>query len=335
MKLLLPPLALFLFSASVRDEVALAYAPAEGTVLRRVFEAKAEYHLTGMSASVNGEEIESDGELPEDSSSFLEHIAVSDTLGATEDGRPAELVRTFDELSQEDTNGAEESANALVSSLQGRKVRFAWDAEAAAFKAEAADGQDLDESQAEDLAEDMDLRLVLPAKAVEVGDEWELDARLYLAFMWPSGLLDFHAEGDEPGDDEFARETIENLAGSGSARLSELREEDGVRVAVIQVELEITTSSDSVLAELEQDGELVHPELTIEVAISRKLSGTILWDLEHGHALSAELECEAERKQTRSWTLTGEHDGEELSAEVEEALLYEGTIHYSATVERQ
>jgi len=338
MKLLLLPVALCLFSSSVRDDVALAFAPEEGTVLKRVFEAKAEYHLTDMTAEVNGKAIERDGALPEDSSSFTEHIAVTDTLGAIQGGRPAELVRTFDELSQEDSRGGDEEASStLVSPLKGRKVRFAWDADSKGYKAEAADDQDLDEGVGEWLAEDMDLRLVLPKKAVAVDDEWELDPKLYLAFMWPGGLLDFHSEGEEPSGDEneFSRETIQRLEGSGTAKLAELREEDGVHVAVIHVELEITTDSDSVVPALEQDGEVVHPELNVAVAIERKLTGTILWDLDHGHARSAELDCEAKRKQTRSWTLTGEQeDGEELSADVVEGLVYEGTIHYSATIER-
>jgi hypothetical protein len=268
--------------------------------------------------------------------SFVEHIAVTDALNKVADGRPTELVRTFDELTQENTDsaGEKESSSTYESPLAGRKVRFTWDADAERYDVEAADDGELDEELAAWLAEDLDLRLVLPAKEIEPGDEWELDPKLYLAFMWPSGLLDFHPEDQEPdeGDRAPSRQTIEHLAGSGTARLEEVREEDGVRVAVIQVEFELTTGSESTLPAIEDE----RPEVKIEVEIERKVKGTILWDLEHGHAHSAALECDASRLTTESGTISGEgEDGEELSAEIEQSNLLEGTIHYTATIERE
>jgi len=339
MKLLLPPLALFSLASSAHDGIALRYAPEEGTVLERTFLAEAKYHLADMSASIDGEALDRPDELPDYRMGFEEHITVTDTLRSIAAGRPAELVRTFDELRQESTDsvGEEETESTLSSHLQGRSVTFRWDDDEERFTAEASDDEELDDSVAEWLAEDMDLRLVLPAEEVDVGDEWEIDPKLYLAFMWPSGLLDFRAEdAQEPSDDERAmsRQTIERMEGSGTARLEEVREEDGVRVAVLHVELEITTGSDSVLPAL-SEGELERPEITIEVEIERTLEGTILWDLEHSHALSAELECEASRLHTESWTVSGEREGEEVEAEVEQARLLEGTIRYTATIERQ
>lgn len=339
MKLLLAPLALLLLS-STRDELALRYAPEEGTVLKRTFVAEAEYHLADLSASIDGEPLDRPEELPDFRMGFEEHIVVTDTLRSLADGRPAELLRTFDELRQDstDSSGDEEVESTMTSSLQGRTVAFRWDDDEEHFTAEAADEEDLDESLAEWLAEDMDLRLVLPDEEVEVGDEWVIDPKLYLAFMWPSGLLDFRAEDAEEPDDEgraMSRQTIENLEGKGSARLEEIREEDGVRVAVIAVELEITTASESVLPAL-SEGEFERPEITIEVEIERSLEGTILWDLEHGHALSAELECAASRLHSESWTATGENEeGDTIEAEIEQARLLEGTIKYTATIERQ
>lgn len=344
MKLLLPPLALLLLAAIPRDEATIVFAPTEGTVLKRSFDAEASYELTELAASFDGQELEHEGELPDYSSRFKEHIVVTDTLGSVEDGRPTEIERTFDELGQENTDSAgdEELHTELESDLQGRTVRFQWDEDEGRYAVESADdGDALDEGIARWLAEDMDLRLVLPGKEVEVGDEWEVDPRLYLAFMWPGGLLDFHAEGEEPSDEERALsgQTIENLEGSGTARLEELREEDGVRVAVLHVELEITTGSQHVLPAVDPDeveeGEYPRPEITVEVELERSLEGTILWDLEHGHALSAELECKASRLHTEKWTVTGEREGEEISADAEQSRRFEGTIHYSARIERE
>ena len=342
MKLLLPPLFLCLLTAPAHEGVALVFAPEEGTVLKRLFVAEARYRLTDRTASIDGEELVDTDELPEYASAFVERIAVTDTLGEVEDGRPRELVRTFDELTQEntDTFDGEESSSEYGSPLEGRRVRFTWDADEERYGAEAADEDDLDEELAAWLAEDLDLRLVLPRAEVEPGDEWELDPKLYLAFMWPSGLLDFHADEEEPSEEDRdpSRQTIERLAGSGTARLEEVREEDGVRVAVIHVELAITTGSENTLPALEGDpdaGEFGRPEIQVEVELERTLEGTILWDLEHGHARSAELECEASRLHTSAWTIHGEdEDGAGVSADVEESRLFEGTVKYSATIER-
>ena len=344
MKLLLPSLALFLLASPAREGVALVYEPEEGTVLKRLFVAEARYRLTDETASIDGEAIEHDGDLPDIGTSFVERIAVTDTLAAVADGRPTELLRTFDELSQEntDTFEGEESTTEYGSPLQGRRVRFTWDPEEERYGVEAADEDELDEELADWLSEDLDLRRLLPAREVEAGDEWELDPKLYLAFMWPGGLLDFHPSDGEVDEEDRApsRQTIERLEGSGTASLEELREEDGVRVAVIHVELEITTGSETTLPAVEggdpDAGEFPIPEREVEVEIERTLEGTILWDLEHGHALSAELTCEASRLHTESWTITGEsEDGEQISADVEQSRMMEGTVTYTATIERE
>src|SRR5262245_58006083 len=60
------PACLLLFSAPTptREGVALRFAPEEGTVLKRMFEAKAEYHLADLTTSVDGEALPEEGELP-------------------------------------------------------------------------------------------------------------------------------------------------------------------------------------------------------------------------------------------------------------------------------
>ncbi len=337
MKSALVPAVLLLLAWPVREEVELHFAPEEGTVLKRVFLAEAEYRLTDMSASIDGDALEA-GEFPEYSTGFREHVAVTDTLESVADGRPTEFVRVFDELQQESTETleGEESSGALSSPLQGRAVRYTYEAEEERYRVESADDDELDDSLAQSLAADMDLLLVLPEGEVEPGAEWDLDPRLYLAFMWPSGLLEFQAEGEEASEEErdASRQTIERLEGTGKARLEEVREEDGTLVAIVHVELEITTASTRVQAAVEEE-DFEIPEVTIEAEIERTLEGTVVWDLTHGHALSAELECRASRLMTESWTGWVEQDGEEAEVEIERARLLEGTIRYTATIERQ
>jgi hypothetical protein len=333
-------LSVALFLAPPRGEsVALRFEPEEGTVLKRTFVAEAQYRLADASASIDGEELPREGELPDSRTGFTEHISVRDTLSSLDEGRVTELVRQFVELGQDNTDSfeGEEASVELASPLEGRSVRFTWDADEQQYEVEAADEGELDPDVAACLRQDLDLLLLLPDEDVALGDEWELDPELYLAFMWPSGLLDFHAEGEEPSPEDRAPslQTIEKLAGSGTAKLEELREEDGVKVAVIHIEMELTTGSDST-APASDDEENPRPEIHTEVEIERTLEGTILWDLEHGHAHSAALECQASRLVTQSWTLSGENEeGESLSIDCERSTLLEGTIRYTATIERE
>jgi hypothetical protein len=328
MRALFPPLVLcWILSGVPAEPVELAYRPEDGTTLRRTFEARAEYERTELEFTLDGEPFEPPEEPPDFSLSFLERIVVSDELVSVADGRPTELVRTFEELLQESTytSGEEELETTAGSELEGRELRFTWDSEAEEYDIEAADGEELDEERTEWLIEDMDLRALLPGQEVEPGDEWELEPELYLAFMWPGGLLDFREEGQEESGDATSRQTIERLEGTGQARLLELREEDGLELAVIEVELEITTGS-------ADSQEVEGGELELEVEIERTITGTILWDIEHGHAHSAELEAEASRLTTR--LATGE-DEQGNALEFEQAELLEGTISYRATIERQ
>jgi len=330
MKLLFPSLALLLLSARGED-VAPLFEPEEGTVLKRVFDAQAEYGLEGITYAINGEEIEppEDMELPEFKISFREHIAVTDELESMGDGRPQVLLRTFDELSQDDdqTQGEETATSHSSSDLEGRKLRFTWNADDEAYDVAAADEGELDSGMTAWLREDMDLRAVLPNREVAVGDEWSLPAELYLCFMWPGGLLDFHGEDEEVDEDgrEVNGQTIDGLTGSGTARLEEVREEDGQRLAVFHVELTIQTGID-------QEGDGQFGPMQVHVGMERTLTGTILWDLEHGHAHSAELEAEATRTTTRTQSASDE-EGQEFELVETETLA--GTITYSTMIERQ
>jgi len=323
----LPIAAALLALSAPRDEVALRFAPADEVVLMRTFDAEASYRLSTVTYAIDGEELETDGELADLRMEFQEHVTVRDTLGATEDGRPTTLVRAFEELAQETSwsAGEETSSSTSSSPFQGRRVRFTRDDEDDTYTAEAADDKELESELADLLDEDMDLRLVLPEDEIEVGDEWNVDARLYVAFMWPSGLLEWQEGEEESSAEDRARnlQTIENLSGEGRARLAEIVEEDGQRIAVIALELDIAT-------ELEFEQELGEETVTVTTVIERTLEGELRWDLEAGHAISAELEGEASRETTRSGEVENE-EGESFT--LTETERHEGTVRYRATIE--
>lgn len=345
MKTLLVPLALLLFPAP-HDEVRLVFAPADEPALLRTFDAEASYHLAGMSLRFGDEEIEPEGDVPEYRMEFQEHVQVRDQLGPLEDGRPTHLVRHFEELSQESSQseGGEDTTSAAGSPLEGRSVRFEWNAEDERYDVSSADDQELDDDLAAQLDEDLDLRLLLPKNAVSEGDEWEVDARLYLAFMWPSGLLEWQEKDAKDEEDEdpeeqrtLNRQTIENLEGEGHATLKELREEDGRTVAVIGLRLVIDTSTESeqeitpeAAAEDEEEGELEPFTLKSGTRIHRELEGEVLWDVAGGHALGAELAGEGVRELFRSRSF----ETPEGPMEMSEVQRLEGTLRYQARIER-
>lgn len=331
MKELLIPACLLVLSGGPPGNLdEIAFRAEEGTVLTRTFEARAELELGGMEFWVDGEEIETDAELPEYEIESLERIVVTDEILEAEDGRPTDLLRTFDELLQESTYwiGDNEVETTSASALQGRTVRFYWDDDDEDYVVEANDDEDeLEERTLEWLAEDMDLRLALPGGDVEEGDEWEIDPAAYLTLMWPGGLLDFVDEGETEKDAdqrEMNEEIIENLEGSGSATLEELREEDGVRVAVLSVEFEIETWAD---ADIEVED---LPDIELEITIERSVGGEILWDLDHGHLFSAIFEADTKLVRSESRTVETE-DGE---IDLETVQTFEGTIEYTTEVER-
>lgn len=335
MKLVLLPAALLPLSIGPSEGVTLTFAPEEGAKLKRVFTAEAEYHLADLTASIDGEPLER-GELPDYTTGFSEHIAVTDSLERLSEGRPIEFVRTFEELRQDSREGldGEEASEELSSPLEGRSVRFTAERGEQDYQVESADEEELDEELAKGLMPDLDLLLVLPDDEVEPEEDWEIDPRLYLAFMWPGGLLDFGPTGEVLRSDERALsgQTVEHLEGSGRARLEEVRDEGGVRLAVIHVELEITTGSEHTVPATDEDG-VERPEISVEVEIERTLEGTILWDLEGGHAVGAELRCEASTLTSESWSMVRGEDVED-EAEVERARLVKGTILYKALIER-
>ena len=330
MKQVLIPAALVLLAGGPAREVAIVYEPEEGTVLTRTFEAVGEMSLTAVEVTVDGEELEREWDEFDYEYESLERIVVTDELAEVQHGRPTDLVRTFDELLQEASFyiADEERETTSLSELEGRTVRFLWDDEDEVYIAETSDDEDdIDEDILEWLAEDMDLRLLLPDGEVEEGDEWEIDAAVYLTLMWPSGLLGFVDEGEagkDPVQRELNEEVIENLEGEGSATFEEVREEDGVRLALISVEITVETWADS---ETEQEG----VEIELEVEISRDITGEILWDLDHGHLFAADFEADAEYVRTMTRPVESPH-GE---VEVTEIRTFSGTIEYTVEIERE
>ena len=165
---------------------------------------------------------------------------------------------------------------------------FTWSGEEGEHEVAYAEGEEGDEEDLEGLEEDMDLRGILPDGAVEPGASWDVELGVFDSLMLLGGdvvLLAGEEEEELLGGDELE----ENLDGAFRATLLELREQDGVRLAALRLEVDVKTWSDEEVAE-EGDEEMGEMSGTERTEMAVEAEGELLWDLEHGHALSLALE---------------------------------------------
>ncbi len=314
-------------SPSAPDNLELTWAPEEGLVLVRTFEASHDFALVEASLSVD-DEVHASDEVPDWEVAYSERIVVTDTLVSVGNGRPLELRRTFDELESEVAYSGddleEDFAYTSMSDLQGRTVRFVRAEDEDDFEVEGYE-EEIDEDLLDGLIEDMDLRAFLPDHEVEEGDTWEVSPAAYLAYMWPGGNLDFYME-DEGEVDETSAEIgellYESMDGEATVTYAGTRDEDGVRVAVLELEIEVE-------AEAEVEVEEPAPG-TQTIRLFRSVSGELLWNLEGGHLHSLHVDGEGGERTNYAFTVESP-EGDEV--EVEEGRAFEGEVSYSVTVE--
>src|SRR5262245_61531354 len=190
-------------SASAPDEV--RYAPVKGLKLTRTCETSGAFSMDSLSVSLDGQD-QPVPETPDVAIESEEKIVVTDVLEAVGKGRPDRLVRSFDSLREKQhTSGKGPGGQDIdrtensVCDLEGKRVAFTWSEDDQEYSVEAAKGQELDEALLSGLDEDMDLRGMLPDKAVAKGDSWDVEPAAFRAVLWPGGRLPYHSESqDEP-----------------------------------------------------------------------------------------------------------------------------------------
>ena len=133
------------------DKVELRFAPAEGSRVRRTIEVD---HLV---------------------------LRTLDQYLKVGDGRPLLLRRQFEEIRMDDQQ---------VSQLSGTSVVFTWVPEEGTY-GKYYDARESSESTLRDLPEDLDLRALLPASPVAVGDSWSMPV------SWPFGVRAAGTSGQE------------------------------------------------------------------------------------------------------------------------------------------
>lgn len=289
-----------------------------------------------MSMSFDGEEHE--GEAPEIELVITEEesLVFSDVYTGVADGRAAKIKRTFDEI---ETSSSQHLVNPEgeefdeetpgASELTEKTVLFTWDADdesySCAFDEDVEDG---DPELLEELVATADFSWYLPPSAVEVGDTWDIDVEAFRQTSSLSGELAVVREGEEDSDDsDFGDQFNENLAGEITGELTEIREEDDRRLAVLHVTAELETSIEQTEEmELEDGGEGSGTE-TYEFEF--ELEGDLLWDLDAGHAVSFTFGGDC------AMTLTNEQEfvGQGHEIQIRTSQEFDGTVEYKITVE--
>lgn len=291
-----------------------AYSPEEGTSLTKRYESKSEITLDDMSMNVNGQDMSEMVGMEMDTS-VTTVTAVTDLYAKVEEGRPTKLKRTYDELSSNShvststqMTGEVDMDVAGSSELEGESVLFKWDD--GAYAAEYAEGSDGDADLLEGLDESMDLAGFLPEGQVGEGDEWEVAPNVLRAVFAPGGSTGIKPEDTESMGMGMGGNTpsnfgefLESWEGSVTAKLSGHREEDGVHVAVIQLEVDASSAADMTdwMQDMVADAEMpegMEVELSVDsfdLEFSFEGKGELLWNLDTNLPYAFELSGDMEQ----------------------------------------
>jgi len=298
-----------------------------GTKVTKTFENATKLELQSISMEFGDEEQEvPDEQLPEVVLEDSELIVFTDEYLAVDGGRGTRVARTFDTLedsstqtvSMPDGEGGEEVAEG-ESELTGTTIVFSWDEDEEAYTSAFGEDEEADEDLLEGLEGDADFLFMFPGEEVEIGDSWEVEAAVFTLISSPSGDLKIDSEDEADDDDEFGEQFEDNLSGEFDVTLESI--EDGVAKVVFEgvvdteIELERETPEDAPEGlELQQSFEF-----------SFDVSGTLLWNMEEGIAISMELEADVEMNTSNIQTM-----GEQSLKQVQ---YFEGEYTATATFE--
>ncbi|MEZ6016335.1 MAG: hypothetical protein R3F49_14555 [Planctomycetota bacterium] len=309
---LLPALVAFAPKAD-----SLKFAPAEGSSVTKAFHTNSDFSLDDMTVLINGEP---NPMMPEISMQMVisQNVSVTDTYDKLAGGKPAKLTRKFDSASMEmemnmevDMMGETQNENGNgsgTSKLDGTTVVFTWDEESGEYKASYPEGEEGDADLLTNLAENMDLRGLLPASGeLSEGDSYEIDLKALIDVFAPGGdlKLDVEMEGAEAGMGpdpammaDFRRIFEEMVEGEASGKFVGTRDIDGTKVGVVELTFKINASRDMSEFVSELMGEQMPEGMDmsvnrLDVEFQYEGGGELHWDLAAGRAHGLALKGEA------------------------------------------
>lgn len=344
--LVVPALCAFTARAT---EVRLA--PAEGLTLAKTYENSSNLSLEDYSMSMNGNAMEMDMEM---TTTAKYRLAVTDTYEAVADGRPTKLRRTFDEIASSSSSttsfavmGNSQEANSSAtgeSELEGKTVVFTgsdggYDV---AFAEDVTGDADL----LEDLDHDLDFAALLPDGEVEKGGEpWSIDPEAFRSLFVPGGALkiDSEVEGGEgmgmgntpePSPDQLFGE----FEGEATGQLVDVVEEGGLRLAVIRLQLEVSSAKDltDLMKEMLADADMGDMPMEMEVQsfdaeFTFTGEGELRWNLEAGVLHSLDLTGDVEQVMDTAMSMSMQ--GQEMDVENSMGLSGSSSITIDVAIE--
>lgn len=334
----------------------LSFAPAEGTSLTKVFTNETELTLEDMSMSMNGEEMPFQMEMDMTVTSVAS-TTVTDEYVSMRDGAPGKLKRTYDGLEattsmsmEMDMMGESQSMDSdadASSDLEGKTVVFAWSDDESEFKASFPEDTEGDEELLENLAENMDLRDLLPSGDVSEGDEWEIDVKALDSVLAPGGDMKLVPEemDDEmksmmgpmgsDGMGSLQDWVSDEIEGTATGKFTGMRDVDGTSMAVITINIDINTAVDltDLVAESMEDADMpmeIEMEIDhLDLEFELEAEGTLLWNVKGGHFHSLELSGETNLLVDTGMAMNA--GGEEMT--IENSVEMSGTMTLGATIE--
>jgi hypothetical protein len=298
-RLVLAASVLLAFASPADD---LGFHPKSDHEIKKDLKIDLELKTDKVEITVNGESTPPDEMGFEDEATKVAlRVSATDKYVQAKDGRPTDLLRTFDSLRLSYETGDKKEDAPKFDALEGKTVRFKWNADTEAYEKSLKDGKG-DDALLDPLSEDMDVRLLLPPKKVAEGDSWDVPGQRLLPLFLPGGLPGPVGTAE---DKEQVQTFLEELRSSFAKLQDDLKvhckykgskEDGGAKVA--EIEFHFTTSGKAdishlieTLLSMEEDG--IHPDAEANADVEVSGDGVLLWDLAEGRVHSLSMDGEA------------------------------------------
>jgi hypothetical protein len=299
----------------------LSFHPAKDAKSKKTLAIEVELNVKDASFSVNGDPMPAEALDQIKSQALLLDLSVgaTETFLASRDGRPVDLVRTYDDLKASVEMGDNQQTLDEVKEFEGKSVRFTWNDKEKAYDKvwHESKGED---AALEDLIDDMEVRALLPDRKVSSGDTWDVPAKDLEPLFLPGGMLSPKGKDDAGEFDEIAEGVGKQLEDAFKdfkvvCTYKGAREEGGVRVAEVTFRYDGKARVDlaPILQKIqEKEGGEGMPEMhfTANCGLDLKGEGTLLWDLGtgtlHSYTMNADVGLDV------SVEMSGEQEGQSI-----------------------
>jgi len=296
----------------------VSFHPKDGSDVTRSYAIDLEFETGDLSITADGQDISEMVPTDQMNGALKLAMKVTESFVHSAEGKPLELIRSFEEMSSEAGPEGNKEAIEDFDKLQGKRVRFVWNEDEKDYDVSFHES-DGDQKDLASLTPDMDMRALLPGKAVSTGDSWAVDARQL------TSVLLFGSKPDLGEDDEFSTMVKTSILPQLESMLDQFkttceyqgeRVVDGHKVGAIAVSMHGEGSLDlsQLILEAVQmqagQGKVDLNVSTAKLGVTFDSKGELLWDLEQGHM--------------RAFDMTGDAD---LSIEISASANVQGESH--------